>query len=837
MSAGKNKLLLFSMILLGALLVISCGAQPAASPTPGKVALPMASGTPTPASSDTPTVVPTETATVEPTPTTPPFTRCQEIIDAQMPKDFLTEGSIIFTGECEGIKGLYKLSAGANQITSFLGDSVHSQYNFGVRLSPDHQWLAVEAGAYDKNGIYLGDSLVITGENDTNVIRYPGNREWGYLAGSGYEKEWLGSQNLRIKLWRADISQVFPNASNQVLLDALDGKMSFLKLPDNHAYESDSTYYAADLTRLLAFNKGSNSYSLFVLATGRELWKSKDNLIQQDYRYQSTMDLHLWSPDNRMVAFPVWDDEKSDSEKGSFVFRFMVITRDGQAILSQPIQNYGYIFYLDQKPEIPFGWSNDSQYLIYWNAVENGTSQLTYWNPLTNEFLDPGFTSHDNYVDYPYFSPDGKKFVLKAKAGSDKNAEFANYLVDISTRKVALLDINLVPLGWMRTTQGIAEQKSDPFPLPPKKNANVSQICLNQTTGEIPKTSGALIFARFRYIYQFTSTTGAIEIAGMEPHSDQFTDINGDVSPDRKWLVYRSFDNEGDDHYWLYSLNEAPKEFQQNNQFSVLGTFRWRSNDEIWVKSEGVPGFLFNPFTQKTQELPDFPTQQTTDTLGACIDDLCALDYAGFQPYDSANQFWIFAFAGGYTLTDKEGKFLWEYGNPAAGFNLPKWQPGDQKLGIPMPKSEQDFLGEHYEIFTVDREGHQRQLTNYSAAFPVMVIDKFSWSPDGRYIAFWGDTRSKEKIAQQNPYHLFVFDTVTHHTIDYCVPDGYFGQFSYGYGYMYGSHSAPIWSPDGSQIAVNGLLDGKRQILLVDFASGTVSPVAEGELIGWMAEK
>jgi len=41
--------------------------------------------------------------------------------------------------------------------------------------------------------------------------------------------------------------------------------------------------------------------------------------------------------------------------------------------------------------------------------------------------------------------------------------------------------------------------------------------------------------------------------------------------------------------------------------------------------------------------------------------------------------------------------------------------------------------------------------------------------------------------------------------------------------------------PNGSQIAVQSIQSGKRMMMLVDFASGTVSPVTVGELVGWMA--
>ncbi|MCG2786141.1 MAG: hypothetical protein L6461_13665 [Anaerolineae bacterium] len=825
MTTEKSKLLFLVLILLGVSWLVGCGAQPAARPTAVQLSPTVASP-----STITPTATlagfPTETASVEPSPTALPYTRCQEIIDAQLPKDFLTEGSIIFDGECEGREGLFRLSADTHKIEPFLGDFVRRQYNYGVRLSPDRQWLAVDVPVYDEDdGFYLYDSLIITGENEKNFIRYSGNRVWGIEDDSHFDKEWVDSQKMQISLWRAGVSQV--------LLDVFNGKMSFLEVPGNNFYDSDNTYYSPDLTSLLTFNRGSVSYSLFNLETGQELWRSEENLMQQTYRYQSTMDSHLWSPDSRLVAFPVWDDEQSDGENSSFVFRFMVITRDGREILSQPVQSFGYILYTDQKPEVPFGWSQDSQYLIYWNPGESGTNQLIYWNPLTNEFLDPGFTIYDNYARYPHFSPDGQKFILQAKMSSADNAEYSNYLVNISTGKTAQLDINLVPLAWMKTNQEIAKQEPEPFPLPPRKNAGVSQICLNQNTSETLKTSGALIFSQLGYLYRFASTTGITKIAEADNRYGSGY-MDGDVSPNRKWLVYWYWDYEVGNRYWLYTLDGMPEEILKNNKIHDIS--RWRSNDEIWILNFDLyESRLFNPFTQKFRERPDFATQETWDKLPGCgYGSQCKVDSAGYQPYDDAIELWIDAYASGYTLIDRKEKFLWEYENPLAGFNLPKWQPGDQKLAIPMPVNEQDVLGEHYEIFTVNRSGRQRQLTNYLAAYPTMSIDKFSWSPDGRYIAFWGDTHSKEKIAQQHPYRLFVLDTVTYQTVDYCVPGGYVSQYSHTS--IYSDNPAPIWSADGRHIAVNGILDDKRMIMLVDFASGTVSPVAEGELIGWMAE-
>ena len=84
MFTGKNKLLLFSAILLGVFLIFSCGTQPTGSPTPGKTELPVVTSTPTIAPTSTPAVTPSETATTAPTPTAPVFAPPEMLLTAAM---------------------------------------------------------------------------------------------------------------------------------------------------------------------------------------------------------------------------------------------------------------------------------------------------------------------------------------------------------------------------------------------------------------------------------------------------------------------------------------------------------------------------------------------------------------------------------------------------------------------------------------------------------------------------------------------------------------------------------------------------------------------------------
>jgi Tol biopolymer transport system component len=798
MFTGKNKLLLFSAILLGAFLIISCGTQPVGSPTPGKTELPVTTSTPTVVPTNTPAVTPTETATIEPTPTTPPFTRCQEIIDAQLPKDFLTEGSIIFIGECEGKQGLYKLSAATQKLEPFLDKELKDGYFIEFNVSNDHQWLAIGNPSYDESGQYVSSSLIVTGEDDKTLIQYPENRNWSYLEG------WLGNQRVQISSWVM---------SDNILLNPFSGKVHLQPNAGGIAY------FDAQPTRVLYFDELSQQYVLKDTKNDRKLWHSKGDITKAIYN-----DEHHWSPNDAQVAFPIWESKNSN------FFRFIVVSREGKEVISDPIQSFGYTGYFGQAM-VRFGWSADGKYLIYWNGVKSGENQLVYWNPTTGEIINSGFVTKDNDPDFPDFSPNGQKFILSAAESSEENAPTVNYLVDLASSKVSKLDI-LSPLVWLKTELEITMPVKEPYPLPPQNGVFVKQACA-QTQASIgnPTFDGGLVFFRKDHLYLSTYMQGTRELIDTEFRPA----MTAYVSPNQKWLFYWYQDKDWKRHYWLYALNGQPTEVvtkEIHSEYVADEINGWQNNDELWVvtNSYGSNGYdwLFNPFKNSFRNPPEFKFPPETQDVQLCW---VYCRSAGDPPtwlynhFDTAFERHVYIAFDSLIMQDQNGNILWRSAkHTLVGFNMPKWSPDDQKLGVPLPKDE---FGEHYEIFTVDRNGHQYQLTNYSAAYPTMTIDKFSWSPNGRYIAFWGDTHSQENIAQQNPYRLFVLDTTTRQTIDYCIPGSYSSQYT--------QNRAPVWSPDGSQIAVENVQSGKSMIMLVDFTSGTVSPVAEGKLVGWMA--
>lgn len=782
MTTEKSKLLFLVLILLGISWLVGCGAQPTARPTAVQLSPTAASP-----STITPSETPAETASVEPSPTAPPYTRCQEIIDAQLPKDFLTEGSIIFDGECEGREGLFRLSADTRRIEPFLDGMDDPDYPF-LQVSRDSQWLALVSFQHDTSN-NLMDYLIVTGEDDNLAIRYPMNRGW-----MGFSMGWL--RNGFLNFWSV--------GDKIEMLDPFTGKISIFHYPKPDDINIDIDWISFDnaLARQVYIGPGLH-YQLREISSGRILYISESR-----YSWNTPQ----WSPSGAFFSFPAQEDNSNS-------FKFVAVDRNGKPTTTEET------FYANGY--INFDWSSKGKYLSILTTNEQGKSQIVFWNPEKNQVTRPNLSTQYDF-GLPVFSPDEQRFVVLAMEDSSQDFGAINYVGDVLSGKMIQLDISLRPIAWLKTNYSITKPKNEPYPLPPKSGKNVKQVCLQSQAAIVaPEFNGGLVFVQNEYLSVYTSNQDINRLAK--------TDL-ALVSPNQKWLFY--WYNEPPDYqprFWLHSLNEQPAEInpRQRIYFEYLNraVFGWAGNSELWVDSDYSN--QFNPFNNMFQKSPEF---QHPD-YGGCLSSSCpnwnlfASEF--YLIYDTNYERHVF-FSGwnypdGYLMmSDRNAKILWDIYRPFVGFNMPKWQPGDQKLAIPMPKDEKDDWGDSYEIFTIDRDGHQRQLTDYSAAYPTMNIDKFSWSPDGRYIAFWGDTHSQEKITQQHPYRLFVLDTVTRQTVDYCVTGNY--------SRYYAQNPAPVWSPDGTQIAVQSIQSGERMILMVDFASGTVSPVAEGELIGWMAE-
>jgi Tol biopolymer transport system component len=93
-----------------------------------------------------------------------------------------------------------------------------------------------------------------------------------------------------------------------------------------------------------------------------------------------------------------------------------------------------------------------------------------------------------------------------------------------------------------------------------------------------------------------------------------------------------------------------------------------------------------------------------------------------------------------------------------------------------------------FDLYIVSRDGVVAQSTDFSEYFSRTDIAAYSWSPNGRYIAFamtgWRGDAFLPTWA--------LLDTETHEVTNYCLQP-----------YFYpGTARPPIWSPNGDQFVV-----------------------------------
>lgn len=782
---------IWGFILL--LFVIGCAA-PQATPAPTAWATAPTAVTQTQPASPTlesPAPATEATSTPEPSPTPQPPTPCQQILDQSFPKDFLTEGSLIFSGECEGREGLFKLSAGSNKLEPFLEPFWTDSYPDNIFTSLEHQWLTITGY----------NMLMISGEDDKTSLHYPIDRKnWGRTLG------WLRDNLLQIDL----SANRYNHPRTRIVLDPFSGKTSlfeytpqedlgFRHVGVGYPEEHSPLVFDSPLARAIYLNATDDEsrYVLEEISSKKILWRGPASMDIVYYAGDP-----IWSPNGKYVGIPAWQEDGK-------TFQLFVVSRDGTKEIASPMFQDGNTNSLGQAY---FRWSPSGKYLTAWVKLDNGENRLAFWEPFTNQVTYPLSRPISATWRLPKFTGSDQKFVFyDSNSGGTKQTL---YVVDTSTGEVTAIPIHLDPVAWLNTTNPIPKPPSEPKALAPKPGTSVSQACMvAQPESPKPNFKGELVITKFSNEFELFSQ-------GADQSTRQLADTyEGHVSPDGKWLFYITTDAQANYHFWLYKPGQTPQEI---NIEEIIGyryyelTRGWFNDTELWVATrDGI--LLFNPFTNKYRKAPTFPELE----VGDCVDEICPAPL-----YDQAFERHLLLSGGfpifGLYLQNPDGQVLWQHTSDFTGWNIPQWQPGDQLLAAPLVK-QNDKLGEHYEFFAIDRDGRQRQITNYTAAYPTMSIDQFSWSPDGRFIAFWGDTHSKTGIAQQNPYRLFVLDTQTRQTTDYCVTGNYSG------------NQAPVWSPDGNQLAVESIQGDQNLILLVDLASRTTSMIGEAELIGWLA--
>ncbi len=158
----------------------------------------------------------------------------------------------------------------------------------------------------------------------------------------------------------------------------------------------------------------------------------------------------------------------------------------------------------------------------------------------------------------------------------------------------------------------------------------------------------------------------------------------------------------------------------------------------------------------------------------------------------------------------------------------PKWSPDDEVFAITNvrpPFTTTSDIPES-EIYLVSWEGQVTSVTNFAPYFDHVNIhhSALSWSPNGRYIAFWVEFNAPD-IRESN-LTLAVLDITTQEVTNYCT------QASYKYGV-----ETPIWGPNNYQLLVKALAETEpSQLVLIDIDKGFALQI-DGEIrtAFWMA--
>jgi hypothetical protein len=309
------------------------------------------------------------------------------------------------------------------------------------------------------------------------------------------------------------------------------------------------------------------------------------------------------------------------------------------------------------------------------------------------------------------------------------------------------------------------------------------------------------------------------------------------VSPDGSKLAYIDTAQLPDELLVIADANgQSQKTMPWQWEEGWFEIAQWLDNEQLVLTKRGDPFYsllILNPFTEKQKEIitaypyiVDYPEPLWGSymfTRAIYDPTLTRVLYPFYHPHKAGP---------GIALWDMQTNQAIGYFTISRDYygQIPKWSPDGQQMAIVVDEvdaSNPFFMAN--ELYTISQYGRVRHLTYLSNQHPEVTIGEYSWSPDGRYIAFWlwrMEAESRAPIGEA----LAILNVETLEVTDYCIP----GRLKLEGG-GWGAH-APVWSPDGQQLVVESI-DLEKQItaILVDLERGYAARIAEGLTpVGWM---
>ncbi len=252
---------------------------------------------------------------------------------------------------------------------------------------------------------------------------------------------------------------------------------------------------------------------------------------------------------------------------------------------------------------------------------------------------------------------------------------------------------------------------------------------------------------------------------------------------------------------WVFDARTEVVAKMAFDRTDIRGMLRWLDDERLLIDTEQYGVLLLaNPFTGEQQvisdELPNlFPYPQPNWPVVYSPD----LEWVAYYSYSARAQDGTTGGPAVYDVVKKQT--LWNAGN-RVGSNPPVWSPDGQEVAFT------GGMGE-YQLYLVNHSGQVNAVLDESLPHEAFA---FSWSPDGRYIAFW------------NAERLMVYDRQMDWVFDTCVSSNR-------------DSVSPRWSPDSKQMIV--YVSGySTPMILVDWQEKMAYKIKElphdGTMYGWM---
>lgn len=329
------------------------------------------------------------------------------------------------------------------------------------------------------------------------------------------------------------------------------------------------------------------------------------------------------------------------------------------------------------------------------------------------------------------------------------------------------------------------------------------------------------------------------------------------VSPDQKWLAYFSpINSERSRLIVLNGKGGVQVDRLVNNQewFNLVG---WVDNEHLLFsryKLDGdgsyllhpLPAATYNPFTREQQELSsDFPNIWNLElpswkgyTFIESVYDP-TLSYVVYPNFDHELVLWNVLQKKPVSAI-KTNLF---YGS------APLWSPDGQSFltnnSLKTEKSgagaDSEYKTDWQELFKISKMGEASQLTHLTSYYANTEIVNYSWSPNGRYVAFWlsakPDTYPYLRQGLETEFRIVVLDLISLQSTNYCIPGGpKLTETSSTIAYP---PNTPIWSPDSQRLLLHSPIGNSgSSTVLLDITNNYAAEIAEQMLpMGWLVSE